>query len=213
MKSFAWVFLLISLFSLTADDVALKTEKKLLSLQSVKADFEQVYYSGSVSTPLRERGKFTFSKPDSMKWEYKDPEEKIFLFEKGNFLFYDPEENQLMKGSFSEEDPEAEIFNLLSGKKSLRDNYIIEFSPFPSEKTDVFQLKLTPKDEEEYSLILLEIEKKTWLIGKAILFDWSGNKNEYRFTKIKTNVRIPKNFFELKLPPDVEIIEKLKNQK
>jgi outer membrane lipoprotein carrier protein len=213
MKSLAWVFLLISLFSLTADDVALKTEKKLLSLQSVKADFEQVYYSGSVSTPLRERGKFTFSKPDSMKWEYKDPEEKIFLFEKGNFLFYDPEENQLMKGSFSEEDPEAEIFNLLSGKKSLRDNYIIEFSPFPSEKTDAFQLKLTPKDEEEYSLILLEIDKKTWLIGKAILFDWSGNKNEYRFTKIKTNVRIPKNFFELKLPPDVEIIEKLKNQK
>jgi len=213
MKSFAWVFLLTSLFSLTADDVALNTEKKLLSLQSVKADFEQVYYSGSVSTPLRERGKFTFSKPDSMKWEYKDPEEKIFLFEKGNFLFYDPEENQLMKGSFSEEDPEAEIFNLLSGKKSLRDNYIIEFSPFPSEKTDVFQLKLTPKDEEEYSLILLEIDKKTWLIGKAILFDWSGNKNEYRFTKIKTNVRIPKNFFELKLPPDVEIIEKLKNQK
>jgi len=213
MKSIVWLLLLFSLFSLTADDVALKTEKKLLSLDSVKADFEQVYYSGSVSTPLRERGKFTFRKPDSMKWEYKDPEEKIFLFKKGNFFFYDPEENQLMKGSFSEEDPEAEIFNLLSGKKSLRVHYIIEFSPFPSEKTDVFQLKLTPKDEEEHSLILLEIDKKTWLIGKAILFDWAGNKNEYRFTKIKTNVRIPKNFFELKLPPDVEIIEKLKNQK
>lgn len=213
MKSVGWAFLLFSLFSLTAEDVALKTEKKLLSLKSVKAYFEQIYYSGSVSTPLREKGKFTFKKPDSMKWEYQDPEEKVFLYKEGNFFFYDPEENQLMKGSLSEEDPEAEIFNLLSGKKSLQDNYLIEFSPFPSEKTQVFQLKLTPSEEGEHEFILLEIDKKTWLIEKAILFDWAGNKNEYRFTKIKTNARIPKNFFELQLPPDVEIIQRLQDQK
>jgi len=207
-----WILLLsLFLFPLTAEDVALKAEKKLLALKSIKADFEQIYYSISVSTPLREKGKFYFQKPDSMKWVYQKPEEKIFLYKKGKFLFYVPEDNQLTRGLLSGENHESEILELFSGKKVLRDNYHIEFSPFPSEKNHAFQLKLTPKEESEYSFILLEIDEKTWLIGKAILFDWTGNRTEYRFSQIKTNVRLPQNIFELKVPPDVEIIEMSKS--
>ena len=77
MKHLLWP-LLLSFFSLsnTAQDVALKVEKKIHSLKSIQANFEQVYYSSTVSTPLRERGNFHFQKPDSMKWDYKEPEEK-----------------------------------------------------------------------------------------------------------------------------------------
>jgi len=56
----------------------------------------------------------------------------------------------------------------------------------------------------------LEIDEKTWLIRKAIFFDWAGNKTEFRFSRMKTNVKIPQSFFELKVPSDVEIIETLK---
>jgi len=57
----------------------MRTEKKLFSLSSIKADFEQIYYSVSITTPLREKGEFTLKKPDLMKWEYREPEEKVFL--------------------------------------------------------------------------------------------------------------------------------------
>ena len=211
MKHIPWLLILpLFLFSLTPEDVALRTEKRLLSLRSLKADFEQIYYSVSVTTPLQEKGKFTFKKPDLMKWEYREPEEKVFLYKKGSFLFYIPEDNQLIKSSLGEENHESEILNLLSGQKTLQDHYLIEFSPFPTESTQTYKLKLTPREEEEYSFILLEIDEKSWLIKKAIFFDWAGNKTEFRFSRIKANANVPLSFFELKVPPDVEIIEKLK---
>jgi len=194
-------------FSLTPENIALKVEKKLRSIQTIQANFDQIYYSSSVSTPLREKGKFYFKKPDLMRWEYKNPEEKIFLYKEGVFLFYIPEDKELFRSSLSEEKYESEILLLLSGKKSLNDDYLIESSPFPSENKKAKQLKLTPREEGEYTHILLEINEKTWLIQKAIFFDWAGSKSEFKSSQIKTNVRLPKKVFELKVPPDVEIID------
>ena len=124
MKRVAWLLLFLSLSSFpeTAEDIALKAERKLRSLHSIQAKFEQIYYASTVSTPLREKGNFYFKKPDLMKWEYKEPEEKIFLYKEKKFQFYIPEDNQLIRSSLSKEGHEAEILLLLSGTKNLLDN-------------------------------------------------------------------------------------------
>ena len=212
MKHIAWLFLLSLLSSpYTAEDIALRAETKLRSLRSIQAKFEQVYYSSTVSTPLREKGNFYFKKPDLMKWEYKDPEERTYLLKEGFFLEYIPEDNQIIKYDLSREEHESEILSILSGQKGIVDNYSVEFSPFPTKNSKALQLKLTPKQEDTDTFILLEIDEKTWLIQKAIFFDWAGNKMEYRFSKIKTDVRLAKDVFELKVPPGVEIIENQTN--
>jgi outer membrane lipoprotein carrier protein len=209
MSLLASLLLLSSLITpFTAQDVALKTEEKIRSLHSIQAKFEQIYYSSTVSMPLEEKGNFNFQKPDSMRWEYKDPEEKTYLLKDGVFWEYIPEENQATKYDLEREGYESDILALLSGQKGILDNYQVEFSPFPTEDKSAYQLKLTPrKEEEEDSFILLEINEKNWLIQKAIFFDWAGNKTEYIFSSIKTNVKFPHDFFELRLPQDVEIIE------
>lgn len=193
--------------SLTAEEVALKAQQKIHSLITIQARFEQVYYSSTVTTPLREKGTFLFQKPDLMRWEYEEPEEKIYLFKGGIFWEYIPEEKQVTKYDLTKEGYRADILSLLSGKKSILENYDVEFSPFPTKNKQSYQLKLTPKQEEEDSFILLEIDEKTWLIEKAVSFDWAGNKTEYIFSRIKTNMRLSAAIFELRLPPDVEIIE------
>ena len=189
------------------EDTALKVERKLRSVQSIQSNFNQIYYSSSVSAPLIEKGKFYFKKPDLMKWEYKDPEEKTFLYKEGVFLEYYPEDKELYRNSSFKENYESEILSLLSGQKNLNDDYSIEPSPFPSENKEAPQLKLTPREEGEYTHILLEIDERTWLIRRAIFFDWAGNKNEFKFSQIKTDVRLSNKVFELKIPADVEIIE------
>lgn len=191
----------------TAEGVALNSGNKIRLLHSLQAQFEQIYYSSTVSTPLRERGRFHFKKPDLMRWEYEDPEKKTYLLKKGVFWEYIPEENQVTKYDLAREGYESDILSLLSGKRGILDNYLVEFSSFPTKNPRSFQLKLTPRQEEEGSFILLEIDGKTWLIQKAIFFDWAGNKTEYIFSRIKTNIKYDEDFFELKLPPDVEIIE------
>lgn len=201
--------LFVSVFSFpaTVDDVVLNVERKLRSLRSLQANFSQIYYSSTVSTPLNEKGKFYFQKPNWMRWEYKDPEEKIFLYKEGAFLMYFPEDKEVIQSDLSKEKYESEILTLLSGQKNLKDDYTVEFSPFPSDSQKTWKLKLTPNEESDYTHVLLEIDEKTWLIRKAIFFDWAGNKSEFQFSQIKTDVRFPRKVFELDLPPDVEIIK------
>lgn len=207
------ILTVLLLFSLcpgfTPEEVASKLETKLKSLRSFQADFEQTYYSSTVTNPLQEKGRFYLRKPDLMRWEYLDPEEKVFIYKKGIFLEYYPEDNQLIRRLLSDENYESETLSLLSGQKSLKDSYIIEFNPFPSENvdTDVWQLKLTPREEGEYAHILLEIDRDSWLIHTAIFIDWAGNKQEFHFSKLKPDVHLTQNLFELNVPPDCEIIE------
>jgi outer membrane lipoprotein carrier protein len=204
------LILLLSLFSFaqTAEDVASQLEKTLYSTQTFEARFEHNFYSAVVSTPLKEKGKLYFRKPDSMRWEYTDPEHNIYLFEGDKYQWYFAEDNQLMRGLISDEGHESEILHLLTGQKNLLDFYSISFSPFPTDNPQNAQIKLTPKQEEDGSFLLLELDKKKWQIHKIIFMDWEGNKTEFQFSRIKVNASLPKKIFELKLPTDVEIIER-----
>jgi len=184
-----------------------RLEKMLQSLDSFQTDFEQTQFSTSLSTPLKQKGKLYFKKPDMMRWEYEAPEPSIYVYKEGLFLSYFPEDNQLWRQKIPPEQYENEILGFLAGKARLAEKYIIEPSPFPGGDKNSAQLKLIPKEEGENAYILLEIDQKSWMIRRAILFDWTGNKIEYGFGRIKTNPRLSKDLFEIKVPPDCEIIE------
>lgn len=209
MKRLICLLTLLALsFAQTAQEVALRVENALRSYRSFQANFEQFYYSATISTPLHEKGKLYFKKPNLMKWEYQDPEEKVFLIKDDLFWDYNKEEKQLIKYDLSQGEQNTEVISLLSGKVSLLDNYSVELNPFPTENANTIQIKLTPKDEEfADTFLLLEIDEKTWFIQTLISFDWTGNRTEFRFSKIKTNVTLHNKTFELRVPPDVEIIE------
>jgi chaperone LolA len=209
MKRLICLLTLLALsFAQTAQEVALRVENALRSYRSFQANFEQFYYSATISTPLHEKGKLYFKKPNLMKWEYQDPEEKVFLIKDDLFWDYNKEEKQLIKYDLSQGEQNTEVISLLSGKISLLDNYFVELNPFPTENANTIQIKLTPKDEEfADTFLLLEIDEKTWFIQTLISFDWTGNRTEFRFSKIKTNVTLQNKTFELRVPPDVEIIE------
>ena len=196
-------------FAQTAEEAAQKTEAQLRSYQTLQAEFEHIYFSSSVATPLRETGTCYFQKPGLMKWHYEKPEEKIYLLKESIIESYFPEDNQLLRSSFAKED-ESDILLLLSGKQGLLENYTAEFSPFPTENTDVLQIKLTPKKEDLETFILLEIGTKTWMIRKAVFFDWAGNKSEFHFSRIRLDTTLPKKTFELKVPKGTEIISDIK---
>ena len=174
---------------------------------TLRAKFEQLHYSMSVSAPLREKGEFFLAKPDRMRWVYKDPQDKVFLYKDGVLEMYIPEDKQLTRSRIPRETLEADIFGIFLGVMSFEEAYAIEESPFPTDAVRVKQVKLTPRTEGDYSYILLEIDERTWLLRRAIFFEWSGNKQEFLFSQVRTGVRLPPGTFELKVPPDCEIID------
>ncbi len=207
MKRGICLLLLSSLcFSQSPVEIVKKLENKFKSIKSLKADFEQIYYSGSISTPLVEKGKVYFKKPALMRWDYMEPEKKFFVYSEGEFLFYLPEENQVIKSTHSKEKFESEILSILTGSSEISQNYEVEFAPSLKLNKKNYLLKLKPIKERDYSFILLEVEKDNWLIKRAVFFDWAGNKQEFVFSNIKENIDLSKSFFALSFPSDVEII-------
>jgi outer membrane lipoprotein carrier protein len=182
-------------------------EKKFASLQSLQADFDQAYFPASMATPLEEKGKFSSERPDRMRWEYFEPEPKVYIYKEGLSLAYFPEDNQLFRYFLSPEEKGSAIFSLLTGRARIEDDYLVEAGDSPPERTDSVPLKLIPKEEGEFSHILLEVDRNTWLIEKAVFLDLGGNRQEFRFHRTRVNHRLGSATFELTVPPGTEIID------
>jgi outer membrane lipoprotein carrier protein len=197
----------------TAEEAVANLERALKAVTTLEARFEQLYFSMSVSEPLREKGDLFFEKPDRMRWTYKAPQDKVFLYKDGVLEMYLAEEKQLTRSPVSKEALESDIFGIFLGVMSFRDAYLIEDNPFPTEATRVRQVKLTPRTEGDYSHILLEIDETTWLMRRAIFLEWAGNKREFVFSQVRTGVRIPAKTFILKVPPGTEIIDDTESAK
>ncbi len=193
--------------AVTPEKAMANLEKAIKAVTTLQADFEQLHYSMSVSEPLREKGQLFLEKPDRLRWQYKTPQEKTFLYQKGVVEMYLPEEKQLTRSPVAEEALRSDIFGILLGLMSFRDAYTVESNPFPTDATRVRQVRLTPLEEGDYSHILIEIDETTWLLRRAIFLEWAGNKREFVFSRIRTGVRLPAGAFVLKVPPGTEIID------
>ena len=197
----------VSASALTPQEAASRIEARLRAARSLRSEYEHLYYSMTASEPLREKGRLLFQKPDRMRWDSREPEAQTFLTKDGLILFYIPGEKQLIRSRASGDRSELEILSLLSGQKSLTDAYLVDESPFPTDARNAVQIRLTPKVEGEFTYILLETDAATWLIRKAVFFDWAGNKQEFRFSRIEVDPRLSPDLFDLKVPPGTEIIE------
>jgi outer membrane lipoprotein-sorting protein len=142
-----------------------------------------------------------------MRWQYRSPQEKVFLYAGGILQTYIAEDKQLTKSRVPPEAYDSDIVGIFLAAKSLRDLYVIEDTRFPTDTGHIRQIKLTPREEGDYSYVLLEIDDRTWLPRRAIFLEWAGNKREFLFTDVRTNVTLPAKTFELKVPADCEVID------
>jgi outer membrane lipoprotein carrier protein len=191
----------------SVDDIAKRTESRLRSMKSLQAEFIQTYYSSSVSAPLVEKGRVFIQKPGWMRWDYLNPEKKTFLLKESLYQEYYPEDKQVVQSNLSEEEGDIDFLGLLRGTKGIQDNFVVEPTTFPTENQNVHQLKLIPKRGDPETYIMLEVDAETWLVLTAISFDWAGNRQVFEFSQIDVDTELPKDTFELKLPPDVDIIK------
>jgi outer membrane lipoprotein carrier protein len=190
----------------TADRAA-GLERALRTVKSLQAEFDQYYYSVTVSTPLHEKGRFYFQKPDLMRWEYVDPDPKVFLYKDEVFSQYYPGDNQLIRSGLSKAQYESEILTLLSGQKRLTDDYLVEMDASTPAARTAGRLKLTPRVEGQYAWITLDPDPRTGLIARAVFRDWAENRTEFVFSKIKENAALKPSVFTLTVPPDCEIVD------
>ncbi|RLE00786.1 MAG: hypothetical protein DRI99_08260 [Candidatus Aminicenantes bacterium] len=208
MKRLALIMFCLSLYLPTSpsSQIIQQLATRLQSYTTLHMRFEQIYSSLTVSQPQREKGQLYYQKPGLMRWEYTSEEKRVYLI-KDNLLWeYLPEENQLVIYDLTSKDFNQTLLSLLSGKLALENNY--RLSLLPPTGTNFYRLHLKPLQEEsEYEQIEIEVSRKNWLIHRVVFLDWAGNKTEFIFKDIKINRPLSTDIFQLKLPPDIEIID------
>ena len=88
-----------------------------------------------------------------------------------------------------------------------RDFKILNFNESISQKEENFVFELVPREPDPtLSKLTLTVDKKTYYVVQADVFDGLGNVTRTRFIDIKSNVGLPNSFFHFTIPPGAEVL-------
>jgi len=176
-------------------------------LKSLKSLFTETYEAPGISRS--ESGTLWLKKPGRMRWEYKEPREKLFLADSHTAYFYVPGERQARKTSIKNLDDIRSPLRYLLGKTKLEKELNgLSLAPDvpPLQQGDIV-LRGVPKSmSDRISEVVLEISPAHQIVRIRIL-EVDGTTTDFRFKNIEENVPVQDSLFRFTPPPGVETIQ------
>lgn len=176
-------------------------------LKSFTGSFAEIYHGPGVSRS--ESGTLWLKKPGRMRWEYREPKEKLFLTDSENAYFYVPGERQARKTSLKRIDDIRSPLRYLLGKTKLEkelDHLSLAPDIAPLEPGDVV-LRGVPKGmSDRISEVLLEISPGHQ-IARIVVRGVDDATTDFRFSGMQENVPLADSFFRFTPPPGVQMIQ------
>ncbi len=176
-------------------------------LRSLESDFTEIYRGDG---PERvESGTLWLKKPRKMRWEYRSPNEKLFITDGQAVWFYLPAERQLRKTALRKLDDVRSPVAFLLGKTKLENELrglskAVDHSPLDPANT---LLRGVPQSMAgQVSEVQLEITPSNQIV-RIVLIEADGATTEFRFAGWKENLELSDSRFEFSPPPGVETVE------
>jgi outer membrane lipoprotein carrier protein len=195
-------------FCATGQEVLNEIQNRYEKTNDYESNFIQEYIGKVMRQPNRGEGKVYFKKKGMMRWDYTVPNQK--LISDGHTLwYYQPEEKQVLISDVSSVLKERTPLAFLSGEGNLsRDFNLLNLNESVSQKEDNYVVELSPKEPlATLSKLMLTVDKKTYTVLQADVFDGLGNVTRTRFIDIKTNAGLSNSFFQFTIPPGTEVIK------
>jgi len=166
------------------------------------ARFTQAYRSGMLGREIVERGVVSIKQPGRMRWEYTDPEKKLFVSDGRTFYFYVPADRQVV---VSEQDATRSLAaRLLSGRGGLLDEFDASLDEPPED--GVFRVKLVPRREQpDVERAFVDVEP-SGRIRSILLQDVQGSRTRFRFESVRENTGLKDKLFRFDVPAGVEVV-------
>lgn len=184
-----------------------KVQKSYHDVRAIRADFTQTYDAGGTSRV--ESGTVIFARGGRMRWDYREPEKKIFLSNKKEVLLYLPEENQLNRTPVKSSEDYRVPFRLLLSRLDLKrvfhkfedaDN---AFKHPPQDRVVIAY----PKHAKRlgYKHVVIEFDPQMD-IRRLIIVYTNNTIMKFRFNHIDRNPAVSASLFHFTPPPGTEII-------
>jgi len=192
----------------SASDVARALQKKYDSIKDFSADFVHVYEGGVLKKKIVERGHVLIKKPGKMRWEYKAPEEKLFVSDGIKMYSYLPQDKQVIVSTVPQDDQAATPMLFLAGKGDVTRDFTPSLVALPPDLPAGAQaLKLVPRSpQRDYDWLILAVDPATLTLRGLTTIDAQGGKSSVSFTNLKENVGLADKSFAFNIPRGVDVI-------
>jgi len=189
----------------TAEQVAVALQAKYDRIRDFTADFTQQYESGVLKRKMSEKGRVQVKKPGKMRWDYTEPEKKVFVSDGSQIYLHVPADNQVTVSPVPKQDEATTAVLFLVGKGSLTRDFKVSFSPQAPAGT--YALRLDPKlPERDYDWLEIVVDQTTLQIRSLKAADRQGGQSTFYFSNFKENVGLSDKTFAFSIPRGADVI-------
>ena len=210
--------LAIAVFTIPAEAVAqcvvpLRTlvdevEARLENIRDLSAEFVQ-FQSDPLNRNTREEGHVYLRRPRMMRWEYRSPEEKLFVVNGDTMYTYVPADRQVSRDRVDESFDDRVPIMFLLGRSDLESEFAEIANLLDVEVAGACGMMLIPRRESDVEAVVLEVDPETFDIRRLRLSSLDGSISEFVFDAVQTNRNLDEELFEFVPPPGIRVVEGL----
>ena len=182
-------------------------ERSFATMKDFSADFVQIFQD-PLNQKQQESGHLYLMRPRMMRWEYKNPEEKLFVSDSKNVYLYVPADRQVSKEAVKDTFDDRMPLMFLLGRSDLRNEFtrfeLLNTRPF-LEGTKV--LRMYPRRKTDLSEVIMEVDPANYQVRRLLLGHTDGSKSEFIFSNIRVNTGIKASLFQFTVPAGVQIVD------
>jgi outer membrane lipoprotein carrier protein len=206
------VLLLALLAPPSIEEVVHALEAHYNRLQSLKAEFLQVYRSDAQAPPRQEYGTLFLKKPGKMRWEYARPEVKLFVSDGKTVYFYVPEDRQATRMPVKQSTDLRLPLRFLLGRMDLKREFRIEAARdvAPLDPGNALLTLIPKRPDDRVREILIEVDRQD-RIRRVRISETDGTVTEFRLSGEVENPPLENSMFQFHPPPGIEVVEEKSN--
>jgi outer membrane lipoprotein carrier protein len=193
-------------YALDLATVVAGLQRRYASVETITGNFQQTYRGPGIDQV--ESGVFWLKKPGLMRWEYRRPEEKLFVADGRESFLYVPQDRQVTVQPLSASDLRSTPLRFLLGAGDIRKSFAASWeTDLKPQAAGTYLIRLTPRGREaEYAFLLLELDEETYELRRILIREPSGNTSEFVLTNVTANAKISNKEFQFKTPRGVEVV-------
>jgi len=179
--------------------LTLRVQRFYEETKDFRAHFEQRYTYKVLGRSSKSSGEVVFKKPGLMRWDYKQPREKLFVIDGSNLWVYTPEDQSVLQRKNFTPDSLSSSITFLWGKGKLVEEFDLVLV---SEDT----LSLTPKTPQAgFSALRFVVDMKSGQVKESTVIDAQGNENHMVFSAVQLDTKVDDSLFHFTPPKGVSI--------
>lgn len=191
-----------------AAELVRQIENHYNRLETLKANFIQVYKPDEQAPARQEAGTLYLKKPGRMRWEYTSPEVKLFLSDGKTIFFYVPADRQVTRVRAGQSSDLRTPLRFLLGRMKLKREFRVSLAAdaAPLDPGNPVLRLLPKRADERFRELLLEVDGRE-RIRRLRIVENDGAVTEFRLHGEIANPPLDRALFQFQPPPGVDVVD------